>query len=87
MEEYGEFTVPQLKDRLRELGQPTAGSKSELIARLMSVDPMEKLSTDTPGDKQEPTVAEYRGKYKQETEWMRREMEMARRERDMMQKE
>ncbi|CAK9832786.1 PiggyBac transposable element-derived protein 4 [Anthophora retusa] len=87
MEQYGEFTVSQLKDRLRELGQPTAGSKSELIARLMNVDPMEKLLTDTPADKQEPTVAEYRGKCEQETEWMRREMEMARRERDMMQKE
>ncbi|CAK9833038.1 Transposon Tf2-9 polyprotein [Anthophora retusa] len=84
MEQYGEFTVPQLKDRLRELGQPTAGSKSELIARLMNVEPMEKSLTDTPADKQEPN---YRGKYEQETEWMRREMEMARRERDMMQKE
>ncbi|XP_076638793.1 uncharacterized protein LOC143350658 [Colletes latitarsis] len=86
MEQYSGFTVQQLKDKLRELGQPTAGPKIELVARLMNVE-AEGLAAPAPEIIQVPMAADYRGEDERRIEWMQREMEMARRERDMMQKE
>ena len=34
-----EFTVPELKDELKDLGAPTDGNKEELVERLQAADP------------------------------------------------
>ncbi|KAK2579078.1 hypothetical protein KPH14_010927 [Odynerus spinipes] len=81
-EQYSELTVQQLKDRLREFGQPTAGAKAELISRILCIKATGENSVSIAEDMQNSTATEVPGINKRETELICRQMEMARRERD-----
>lgn len=65
---------------MRELGQPTTAVKAELISRLMRVESRRSSSGAVVENLQESTTEEPIQRDERETEWMRREMEIARME-------
>lgn len=95
-----DFTVPQLKEKLRELGLSVVGNKPELIGRLTEADPsgnwmseiseMPQVSVTAQGslrnDDDEGTQA-VPAYYEREIEIYRREKELAERELQFAQRE
>lgn len=90
-----EFTVQQLKEKLKTFGLSTAGSKSDLINRLKAVDPAGSWLREPddvrsgPSDDEEQdlnasgmTAIDVRG-----TGVSRREMEVIRREKELLERE
>lgn len=92
-----EFTVIQLKDKLRELGLSSVGNKAELINRLIEADPTgERTETvsempeasATQGDQSESDVrVPIMTSHEREIEMCRREKEMAERELQLARRE
>lgn len=91
-----DLTVVQLKDKLRELGLPTAGSKVELVSRLMQADQSgERVAniSEAPEmsviqeDQSESEAVISMSQHEREIELYRREKEVAERELQLARRE
>lgn len=87
-----ECTVQELKEKLRNLGLNTAGTKNDLIGRLMEADltgewlrESNREQNDPPGsEERDLDVSVVNG---HEAEMSRREMKMVRREKELLERE
>lgn len=84
VKEPSEFTVVELKEKLKILGLSLVGNKPELIARLMEEDPSGAWMKDTPetsgAGSSNMSAAPATVDHQRETEIHRREKELAERE-------
>jgi len=93
--DYNSFSVEDLKERLRILKAKTNGNKSELVKRLMQIDPMgsivnAKMSENIPEDDDVNEARETMNQTNEEANEilrMRRELEISKKERELARKE
>lgn len=83
------LTVPALKEKLRTLGLSTTGAKNELISRLLEADPAGDWLGGPESDVQNNLLHDEEQDASvatgvSETEIARREMDMLRRERELL---
>jgi len=90
---YSDLTVVQLKERLRELNQPTNGSKAELTARLLEVDPYGECVNRGEDRRVEDVLAasdnvsRIYDAAENESEQMSRQMDLMRKEKELAERE
>ncbi|KYN09603.1 hypothetical protein ALC57_18275 [Trachymyrmex cornetzi] len=89
MKDPNEFTVLQLKEKLRQLNLSTNGNKAELIARLHQNDPTGQWIDEIEADTNKATEEEGGGATANPNDNVSagRELEFARKERELLQRE
>jgi len=100
MKDPADLTVSQLKEKLRDLGLPSTGSKAELISRLSGANPSSSYNIEETPAMSEASAAVQRDRgdsetntsvlaphYERELEIFRREKELAERELQLARRE
>lgn len=86
-----DFTVSQLKEKLRELGLSPVGNKAELINRLIEADPLGEVAETASEMPEASAVQENQSEFEARTPIMashyEREIEMYRREKELAERE
>jgi len=87
-----ECTVQELKEKLKSFGLNTAGTKNDLIGRLMEADPAGEWLRESNRERNDPPRSEERDLFVpvvngHEAEVSRREMEIVKREKDLLERE
>jgi len=90
---FSDLTVAQLKEKLREFDQPTSGSKAELIARLLEIDPTGECASRGEDELvagvlvKNDSASRSHGAVENESEKMLKQMDMMRKEKELVERE